>query len=462
MVAVAEPVELGVVRDVARGLLEVGGEPRALQDLREQVRRPLARDVRPAQLRDRVVAVAEEDRLVELRGALALPQLDDGHLGQGVGELVEEQTAQRAGVARVAGEQRALDRLRQVDEREDRPVEVREVGSEPRLLLLGVLLERVCHRLHRGQGIAHSKPRIGRHLRLVVSELAARLLPGRARSVRLPRLLRRALLDGRAEHDRLPAAGRGAVPALGRAGARRVRVRPEAPGRAARASSPSSTGACGTSATGSGRCGSRSSRSATRGSLELLLGSLDPSLRLAFDLEHPSWDGIEPRLAEAGAVRVGDLDHPAPFRYLRRREAPDEAFAAAVRRGARSPSTSTSATTTSRPRPPMPRGCASCSSVALGGRPAAPRRASRRRSRRARVVRPGGPRVRRRGLERAADRAAELGALRRRREEAGEKLPHRRGAVLVPRRRSGSPSPRSPRAAPRAARSRSARSCPDR
>jgi uncharacterized protein YecE (DUF72 family) len=66
------------------------------------------------------------------------------------------------------------------------------------------------------------------------------------------------------------------------------------------------------------------------GALELLLGSLDPALRLAFDLEHASWDGIEPRLAEAGAVRVNDLDHPAPFRYLRRREPPDAAFAAAV------------------------------------------------------------------------------------------------------------------------------------
>lgn len=66
------------------------------------------------------------------------------------------------------------------------------------------------------------------------------------------------------------------------------------------------------------------------GMLELLLGSLDPLLRLAFDLEHPSWDGIEPRLAEAGAVRVGDLDHPAPFRYLRRREAPDAEFASAI------------------------------------------------------------------------------------------------------------------------------------
>src|SRR5438876_5686458 len=67
------------------------------------------------------------------------------------------------------------------------------------------------------------------------------------------------------------------------------------------------------------------------GALELLLGSLDSSLRLAFDLQHPSWDGIEARLSEAGAVRVDDLDHPAPFRYLRRREAPDEAFAERIR-----------------------------------------------------------------------------------------------------------------------------------
>jgi uncharacterized protein YecE (DUF72 family) len=67
------------------------------------------------------------------------------------------------------------------------------------------------------------------------------------------------------------------------------------------------------------------------GALELLLGSLGPELRVAFDLEHPSWDGIEARLAEAGAVRVGDLDHPAPFRYLRRREAPDTAFAERIR-----------------------------------------------------------------------------------------------------------------------------------
>jgi uncharacterized protein YecE (DUF72 family) len=58
------------------------------------------------------------------------------------------------------------------------------------------------------------------------------------------------------------------------------------------------------------------------GMLELLLGSLDPQLQLAFDLPHESWDGIEPRLAEAGAARVNDLDHDAPFRYLRFRDPP--------------------------------------------------------------------------------------------------------------------------------------------
>jgi uncharacterized protein YecE (DUF72 family) len=67
------------------------------------------------------------------------------------------------------------------------------------------------------------------------------------------------------------------------------------------------------------------------GALELLLGSLPAGVRVAFDLEHPSWDGIEDRLAAAGAVRVNDLEHGASFRYLRRRDAPDEAFAAAIR-----------------------------------------------------------------------------------------------------------------------------------
>ncbi len=58
------------------------------------------------------------------------------------------------------------------------------------------------------------------------------------------------------------------------------------------------------------------------GMLELILGSLDPDFRVAFDLEHPSWDGVEPRLAAAGAVRVNDLEHDAPFRYVRFRDPP--------------------------------------------------------------------------------------------------------------------------------------------
>jgi uncharacterized protein YecE (DUF72 family) len=58
------------------------------------------------------------------------------------------------------------------------------------------------------------------------------------------------------------------------------------------------------------------------GMIELILGSLEPELKLAFDLAHPSWDGIEPKLAEVGAVRVNDLTHDAPFRYVRFRDPP--------------------------------------------------------------------------------------------------------------------------------------------
>lgn len=58
------------------------------------------------------------------------------------------------------------------------------------------------------------------------------------------------------------------------------------------------------------------------GMIELILGSLDPGARVAFDLEHPSWDGIEPRLAAAGAARVNDLEHDAAFRYVRFRDPP--------------------------------------------------------------------------------------------------------------------------------------------
>src|SRR2546423_11251439 len=58
------------------------------------------------------------------------------------------------------------------------------------------------------------------------------------------------------------------------------------------------------------------------GMLELILGSLDPDFLVAFDLEHPSWEGIEPRLAAARAGRGDDLEHEAPFRYVRFRDPP--------------------------------------------------------------------------------------------------------------------------------------------
>ena len=65
------------------------------------------------------------------------------------------------------------------------------------------------------------------------------------------------------------------------------------------------------------------------GLLALVLGSFDPSLPLAFDLRHDSWDGIEAELPP-NAARVGSLEGDAPFRYLRLREPPyDDAALAA-------------------------------------------------------------------------------------------------------------------------------------
>jgi uncharacterized protein YecE (DUF72 family) len=57
------------------------------------------------------------------------------------------------------------------------------------------------------------------------------------------------------------------------------------------------------------------------GFLQLALGSLDPAMRIAFDFRHDSWAELEVALPD-NAVRVNDLDAPAPFRYLRLREPP--------------------------------------------------------------------------------------------------------------------------------------------
>jgi len=56
------------------------------------------------------------------------------------------------------------------------------------------------------------------------------------------------------------------------------------------------------------------------GFLELFLGSADPGIRYALDLRDPSWDGVEERLAAAGAARVDDVTAPAGWGYLRYRE----------------------------------------------------------------------------------------------------------------------------------------------
>jgi uncharacterized protein YecE (DUF72 family) len=54
--------------------------------------------------------------------------------------------------------------------------------------------------------------------------------------------------------------------------------------------------------------------------VELLLSGFE-GVRLALDLRHDSWNGVEPGLG-GNAVRVGDLDAEAGWRYLRFREPP--------------------------------------------------------------------------------------------------------------------------------------------
>ena len=69
------PVQLVGVRHVARGLLEIRHQPAPLEHLRQDVGDVLARDVRAAELRDRVVAVFVEHSRVQLLGARRLRPL---------------------------------------------------------------------------------------------------------------------------------------------------------------------------------------------------------------------------------------------------------------------------------------------------------------------------------------------------------------------------------------------------
>ncbi len=184
VVAVAA-AEAGVVGDVAGRLLEVGHEPAPLEHLGEQVGGLLAGQVDAAELGHRVVAVLEEDPVVELLG----PAQADGGVDGGVAgdvelahELVEEQAPEALGRARVAGEQGALDHLGQVDQGEDRAVEVGEVPPEDVGLVGRELLGDVD-----GHGAARrtaGRPRTARGPRAAAGSLgAAAAANARARRV---------------------------------------------------------------------------------------------------------------------------------------------------------------------------------------------------------------------------------------------------------------------------------------
>ena len=101
VVAALQPV---VVGDVAGRLLEVGHEPAPLENLGEHVGGLLACQVHPAQLRHGVVAVLDEDLLVEPLG----PFEPDGGIERDVtgdvevaDELVEKEPPEALGRARV-------------------------------------------------------------------------------------------------------------------------------------------------------------------------------------------------------------------------------------------------------------------------------------------------------------------------------------------------------------------------
>ncbi len=71
--------------------------------------------------------------------------------------------------------------------------------------------------------------------------------------------------------------------------------------------------------------------------LRALVRAFDEVGRVVLDPRDPSWDGVEPLLAELGAVRVNQLDAPAALRYVRLREPPydDDALRAWAERLAR-------------------------------------------------------------------------------------------------------------------------------
>ncbi|CAB4587858.1 unannotated protein [freshwater metagenome] len=135
--------DAGVVRDVARALLEVTGQTTPLQDLGEHVGRLFTGEVHSAQLRHRIVAVFEEHLLVQFLGALQSDRGVDTLIAGDVevpDELVQKEATQALGTTAVPGEQRPLDHLGQVHQREHRAVEIGEVTAKDLGLRWGELL----------------------------------------------------------------------------------------------------------------------------------------------------------------------------------------------------------------------------------------------------------------------------------------------------------------------------------
>ena len=119
------------VRHVPGRLLQIGHQPAPFEHLGQDVGDPLAGDVRAAELRHRVVAVLVEHPRIERLGAVEAGGGAPGAvLPDRAEELVEEQPPRRLRRARVPGEQRPLDHLRQVGQHENRAVGVAEVRSE--------------------------------------------------------------------------------------------------------------------------------------------------------------------------------------------------------------------------------------------------------------------------------------------------------------------------------------------
>ena len=101
----------------------------------EDVRRLLAGQVDTAELGHRIVAVLEEDPLVELLGPAQPDRGVDARVAADVevaDELVEEQPPQALSRSRVPGEEGPLHHLGQVDQGKHRTIEVRDVSAEDR------------------------------------------------------------------------------------------------------------------------------------------------------------------------------------------------------------------------------------------------------------------------------------------------------------------------------------------